>query len=236
MANCLIRLWSIAIAVSLSCGPLWAGAWLHEAGQGFTSASLRQRAGFTEIGHFTSYGLTPDVTVGLDLNDTNTGVAHVLGFVRFPIRQLQDHRRVAVEFGLGANVSPSQGWGLLHRITLSLGQTLQFKSLSGWASVDVSREFRDNGTSAAWKLDTTIGLGHGINVWGISTYEAAPILQVEVYKADAADLSYTVLPALRLNLRNRRTLVAGISYQAQRSSRQQRRGEFGLRLELWQRF
>lgn len=230
------HLWRLSVLVSgmfLFGGQLWAGAWLHEAGQGFTSASLRHSRGGRELGYYATYGLTRNVTFGLDLNDTGTSVAHVLGFARFPVLQRQDRPRIAVELGIGGNFSSSQGWGLLHKVTLSAGQKLRVKSLSGWVTADVSREFRDNRSLAAWKLDMTLGIDQGVHFGKARARHGAPMFQVELYKADDAALSYTLLPALRLDLQHRRTLVGGITY---RRDSAQSGGELGLRLELWQRF
>ncbi len=204
--------------------PLHAGAWLESEGQGFVSSGLRLRSGGQEVNGYAAYGVTPRLTLGLDLNRAEAAggsSAHALVFARLPLRQSDTGWQLATElsFGLARN---DARWQPLQRITLSAARGFDDPWGSGWIALDLAREWQPEGDRAAVKLDATLGLN--------SDRRAAPIVQLELYQPDQGALSWKLLPGLRWQLAPGRELLCGLEL---RSAGQDR---VGLHLALWHRF
>ncbi|MFY0309919.1 hypothetical protein ACFMBG_08460 [Leisingera sp. D0M16] len=212
-----------ALALALA-QPAAGGAWLEHPGQGFASASATYRhTGSTtehELGYYGAYGISPKLTLGVDLSQTADVSGHALVFARLPLRK-GDRYRLAVEAGAGGNHVRGL-WQLMQKTTLSYGRSIKTGRGSGWLAIDAAYELRNSGQEAIWKLDTTIGLNR--------PGKAAPMLQAEASKPDGGQFSYTVTPALRYPLKHRRELLIGLEY------RQAGQRSLGLKLGLWQKF
>lgn len=216
---------SLGLWSSLSPSATQAGAWLEQSQHGFLSTSTRLRPGAQEISGYAAYGVGSKLTFGLDLNSAKTSghtSAHALVFARLPLRQEAEGWQLATELSLGMMRS-GQDWAPMQRLTLSAGRGLTLRQRSGWVAIDLTREFSGLANRNAWKLDTTLGLN-------AQRGRRAPILQLEAYKADGADLLWKVLPGLRFPLSQDRTLVAGLEWRSFGDNR------LGLHLALWHRF
>ncbi len=199
-----------------------AGAWLEQTGSGFLSASSRARETGTELGAYASYGLSRNLTFGLDINqsdDSGFQSAHALAFARLPLRQRKAGWQLAVELGAGLGQRDAD-WTPMQRLTLSAGRALSWRGRDGWLAVDLGREWHDAGD--AWKLDGTLGLHR--------SQGPAPIVQVELYQPDYGDLAWKILPGLRWRLSPDRELLTGLEWRSFGEAR------LGLKVELWHRF
>lgn len=219
---------AIAIALCLRlliCAPVaQAGAWLEPDGGGFLSSSLRARPTGGEIGTYAAYGVTPNLTFGIDINrseDAGFPAAHALVFARLPLRQRDEGWQLALELGAGVARTGAE-WAGMQRVTLSAGRGLDWSAGGGWVSVDLSREWRQGGAQRAWKLDGTLGVHRAQG--------PAPMIQLELYQPDDGEMIQKLLPALRWQLSESRDLVAGLEWRSFGDAR------LGLKLELWHRF
>lgn len=204
--------------------PAAGGAWLEQPGQGFASASATYRhtgsPSAHELSYYGAYGISPKLTLGVDLNQTADVSGHALVFARLPLHT-GDRYRLAVETAAGGN--HVQGlWLLMHKTTLSYGRSITTSRGSGWLAIDAAYELRNSGQEAIWKLDTTIGLNR--------PGKAAPMLQAEASKPEGGTFSYAFTPSLRYPLKDKRELLIGLEY------RQAGQRSLGLKLGLWQKF
>ncbi|MBY6137696.1 hypothetical protein KUV61_17810 [Nocardioides marinus] len=214
-----------AAAALMLAPPVAAGAWLEPVGAGFTSASAtfrtRQADPEPELSFYGAYGLTPGVTLGVDLNSNRALSGHAVLFARLPLHQGPTHR-VAAELGLGGNRVEGR-WHMMQKATLSYGRGFQTGAgHSGWIAVDASYELRNSRTQPIWKLDGTLGLNTGAAF--------APMIQLETAWPQGGQPSYTLTPSLRYQLPERRELLIGLALG------HEKRSSFGLKLGLWQKF
>lgn len=218
------RAGAILLGLCLLATPLHAGAWLEPEGQGFVSSGLRLRPSGQEVHGYAAYGVTPRLTLGLDLNRAEaagSSSAHALVFARLPLRQSDSGWQLATElsFGLGRN---DVLWQPLQRVTLSAARGFDSPWGNGWIALDLAREWQPEAHRAAVKLDATLGLN--------SDGRAAPIVQLELYQPDQGVLSWKLLPGLRWQLAPGRELLCGLELSSARQ------GRVGLNLALWHRF
>lgn len=204
--------------------PADGGAWLEAPGKGFAAASAAYRqtgsGAIRELGYYAAYGITPKLTLGVDLNQNADISGHAMIFARLPLRAGQSYR-LAVETGFGGNHYRGQ-WALMQRTTLSYGRGFGTGRASGWLAIDAAYELRNSGLDAIWKLDATIGLNR--------PGKAAPMLQVETAKPESGRFSYTLTPSLRYPLPAGRELILGLEHRSAGNS------SLGLKLGLWQKF
>lgn len=220
---------AIAICLALLLArPAAAGAWLEQPGTAFAAASATYRYGqeqlSNELGYYGAYGLTPRLTLGVDLNRSTGRAGHALLFVRLPVLG-EGANRLAAELALGGNQRAGQ-WMMMQRLTLSYGRGFQTKrGRSGWLAVDAGYELRSAGVETNWKLDATLGLNPATE-----SSRTAPMLQLEASKPVGGRLTLSLIPSLRVQLPSKREFVLGLEHRSggQRS--------LGLRLGLWQRF
>ncbi|MCJ8336626.1 MAG: hypothetical protein MJH10_20740 [Epibacterium sp.] len=193
---------------------------------GFSALDLRYRASQgRELGFYGSYGLSERLTLGLDLNDTSTGTAHALAFLRLPLRQGDTGWQIATELAVGANREAGQ-WLVMQRYGLSVGRGVQLGARAGWVSADLTRESRSSGTAKAWKLDAALGLN------ARTGRALAPMLQIELHRADDGPATFAALPSLRLSRRAKQTWLGGLEWRRTQGKDQ----VLGIRLGLWQDF
>lgn len=204
--------------------PAAGGAWLEPPGQGFASASATYRhtggQAVHELDYYGSYGITRNLTLGVELNQNADVSGHALIFARLPLRAGPRYR-LALEAGFGGN--HAQGlWQRMQKTTLSYGRSFDTGRATGWLAIDAAYELRNGGLDAAWKLDASLGLNR--------RGKAAPMLQIETAKPEGGRFSYALTPALRYPLSGRRELILGLEY------RNAGQHSLGLELGLWQRF
>ncbi|MBY6068794.1 hypothetical protein KUW17_18775 [Leisingera aquaemixtae] len=201
-----------------------AGAWLEQPGQGFAAASAtyRQAGGRNgyELSYYGAYGLTPKLTLGVDLNSTGDLYGHALVFARLPLGAGK-RSRLAAEAAFGGHRDNGL-WMMMQRATLSYGRGFETGSASGWLAIDAAYELRNSGLQTVWKLDATLGMHRPGKI--------APMLQIETAKPQGGQLSYTLTPSLRYPLKSGRELILGLEHR--------KAGErsLGLKLGLWQKF
>ncbi|KIC22316.1 MULTISPECIES: hypothetical protein [unclassified Leisingera] len=204
--------------------PAAGGAWLEVPGKGFASASATyretSRGAQQELSYYGAYGITPKLTLGVDLNQTGDLSGHALVFARLPLREGERYR-LAAEAAFGGNHYRGQ-WQMMQKTTLSYGRGFQTGKTSGWLAVDAAYELRNSGLDAIWKLDATLGLNR--------PGKPAPMLQIETYKPEGAQFSYTLTPSLRYPLPAGRELILGLEHRSAGG------GSLGLKLGLWQKF
>ena len=204
--------------------PADSGAWLEAPGKGFASASAayRQtsRGAQHELGYYGAYGITPKLTLGIDLNRNADVSGHALVFARLPLRE-GGRYRLALETAFGGNHDRGI-WMTMQRTTLSYGRGFGTGGTSGWLAIDAAYELRNSGLAAAWKLDATLGLNRA--------GKAAPMLQIETYKPDGGTFSYSLTPSLRYPLRSGRELLIGLEHRSAAEH------SLGLKLGVWQKF
>ncbi|PCJ07476.1 MAG: hypothetical protein COB16_10800 [Rhodobacteraceae bacterium] len=209
----------------LDTAPAWSGAWLREQGSGFASATVTQRSSngqwSSEFGYYADYGLTSNVTLGVDLNDNDTLSGHALVFVRLPVGQASRSYRLAVELTLGGS-HYLNSWVLMQKVTLSYGRAFDSIWGPGWLAIDGAYEMRGLKSEPILKLDATIGLSDGKHL--------RPILQIETAKISGQPLFYTITPSLQIPLTRDTQLLIGAQHRVttQRS--------LGLKVGVWHRF
>ncbi|OED49034.1 hypothetical protein AB838_08720 [Rhodobacteraceae bacterium (ex Bugula neritina AB1)] len=200
--------------------PAAGGAWLETPGHGFASASAIYRqtdsGAQQELRYYGAYGITPKLTLGVDLNQAGKLSGHALVFARLPLHEGARYR-LAAETAIGGNKYHGQ-WLMMQRATLSYGRGFA----SGWLAIDAAYELRNSGLDRAWKLDATLGLNR--------PGKPAPMLQVETSKPEGGSFSYTLTPSLRVPLVSGRELVMGLEHRNAAQS------SLGLKLGLWQKF
>ncbi|MEW2914302.1 hypothetical protein [Leisingera sp. JC11] len=204
--------------------PADGGAWLEVPGQGFAAASatFRQTASGAqhELSYYGAYGITPKLTLGVDLNQTGGQSGHALVFARLPLREGARYR-LAAEAAFGGNHDRGL-WMIMQKATLSYGRGFETARASGWLAIDAAYELRNSGLTAIWKLDATLGLNR--------PGKAAPMLQIETAKPEGGRFSYTLTPALRYPLPSGHELILGLEHRNAGDS------SLGLKLGLWQKF
>ncbi|MHA6347566.1 hypothetical protein [Roseivivax sp. CAU 1761] len=150
-----------AMLIALAPGPAAAGAWPREPGSVF--ASLATHLSWPQdIATWTSsaptgrydalyleYGLTPRLTLGLDLGRGVSGSAKTAAFLRLPLGPPERDLKLAIELGLG------QIDGALR---LRPGLNLGYGFARGWLAADLVVEQPLSGAAPDVKLDLTFGL------------------------------------------------------------------------------
>lgn len=215
--------YAVCLAMLLA-PPAVGGAWLETPGQGFAaaSASYRQTSSGAqhELNYYGAYGITPKLTLGVDLNQTGDLSGHALVFARLPLRE-GGRYRLAAEAAFGGNHNRGH-WMMMQKATLSYGRSFNTGTASGWLAIDAAYELRNNGLAAVWKLDATLALNR--------PGKPAPMLQIETSRPDGGAFSYTLTPSLRYPLRSGRELIVGVEHRSAGE------GSLGLKLGLWQKF
>jgi hypothetical protein len=151
-----IRFLCASTLCALLSGPVLAGAWLRDEGRAFLSFSVTledpQDWGAPEgYGAFYGeYGLTPDLTLGLDLGTDEDGTAKGFAFAVLPINR----DGMLVNFEIGAGVD--EGDPAL-RPGLSIGRPITLAGLGGWFSLD-ARATVTQDHHPVISSDTTLGL------------------------------------------------------------------------------
>lgn len=219
MLRGLVLLWLCAF----SAFPALAGAWLREQGSGFASASVTQRHGdgnwATNLGFYGDFGLSPSLTVGIDLNDSDNLSGHALIFARLQLNFLPEQHQLATELALGGS-HYQNSWSPMQKLTLSYGRGFDSVWGAGWFAIDGAYESRQS--NPILKLDATIGLTDPDRI--------RPLLQIETAKISGQRLFYTITPSLQIPLPRNNKLLIGAEHRVttQRS--------LGLKIGVWHNF
>ena len=149
-AGCLVLLGAISFGVRAD-----AGAWPREEGKSFLSFSLESYAGTNYLSLFYEYGLTPNLTLGLDAGrDPAAGTSSAIVFLRYPVL-FGGANVFALELGLGETVQSGETVATI-RPGFYWGRGIDFAGLSGWTGVEMTYAQGTNG-KALGKIQATIG-------------------------------------------------------------------------------
>ncbi len=223
---CKHAIWAVLLAlwVGIICAPkpVDAGAWLDEVGQGFAAISGVAHADApAELSFFGTYGLRPRLTLGSDLN-TSDSYGHALLFLRHPLGPVDLPNKWAIELGAGG-LRKDLRWSYMLRSTLSYGRGFSGRH-TGWIAADLSIETSPLLPRAAYKLDGTLGLrrDQGPSV----------LFQLESYlDGQTKKIEYSLTPAILFTLpRTQNEVLMGLRYMGRRPE------QLGLKLGLWHKF
>jgi hypothetical protein len=209
----------------LGAVPALAGAWMREQGSGFASAHaiFRNSSGVwsSEVSYYGEFGLSPLLTLGIDLNDNDNLAGHALVFARIPLEFLPSEHHLATELALGG-AHYQNLWKPMHRLTLSYGHAFDSVWGPGWLAIDGAYEDREVNSEPFLKLDATVGL--------TDHQRLRPMLQIEMAKIPGQRLFYAITPSLQIPLPRGTHLLIGAEHRVttQRS--------LGLKVGVWHRF
>lgn len=134
-----------------------AGPWLRGEGEGFLSYSLTLEEvdetaasdGYASV--FAEYGVTPNLTLGIDLGTDENGFFTAFAFALLPLSR--DQIKVAFEMGAGV----IDGDAAL-RPGLSLGTGFTAMGRPGWFTIDARGEIMADDGDATFSSDLTLGI------------------------------------------------------------------------------
>ncbi|WP_058282077.1 hypothetical protein [Ruegeria denitrificans] len=215
----------VFLSLLLSAAPAWPGAWLREQGTAFTAASItafKDPDGSYDYNTalYAEYGYRPNLTIGLDFDESRDYYGHALLFARIPVADFDKWGRFAVEFGAGAHHRQLQAWAM-YKLTLSYGKGFQTSWGNGWIALDTALEYRTH-DAVFRKLDFTAGLS--------SDRLLNPLVQIETAYAPDRSLHWRARPSVMIRARDSKTTwVVGLE-------RKDARSDTGLKIALWNEF
>ncbi|EBA18699.1 hypothetical protein RSK20926_13289 [Roseobacter sp. SK209-2-6] len=226
------RLLLVIATYSLMLGPslALAGAWKRATGTGFTSTQLTLRNTSTgstnELSFYGEFGLSPQLDIGIDLHQSHDLSGHALLFARIPLLRAPHRIRASAELAAGGSHTRGS-WNGMYRVKLSVGKNFPKLRWLDWGNLDLTYEKRGQDQTGLWKMDVSMGQNRRTRY--------APMLQIETAKAPGGDLSYAIIPALRVKLgplgqKTPQELVVGLEYKDTNQS------SLGLRFAYWHRF
>lgn len=219
MVRVLVVLWC------LISGQALAGAWPREAGTGFVSSALSLSwpqeiatwDNLTPTGDYASlyleYGLTEQLTLGLDLGHTSQGAGKTVVFVQHPLNTTNASTKIALQLGLG-QISGA----LSVRPGVLVGRGLP----NGWFALESFAEIQISERRMDYKIDVTRG-------WTLPKSRKF-ILQLQSGVPARQDSYSKLAPSLVVPIKPRTHLELGMSWGlvGDRS--------MGLKLGMWHEF
>lgn len=223
--RCLVWLMMVWFAIC-PARPAGAGAWMRDEGTGFLSTGAILRQGdpqaARELSLYGDYGLSPRLTLGVDVNQRPGVSGHALLFARLPLNAPEARSKFALETALGGHHWMGD-WSPMYRVTFSAGRGFTTrKGAHGWIALDASYERRLGDTDPAYKLDGTIGLSGPARL--------RPILQIETAFSPGQPVFWAVTPGLLIEGGHNRTWHLGLERKSAS------RDTLGLKLGLWLQF
>lgn len=213
----------ILCALTLSAllpAPALAGAWLRDEGAAFLSFALTLEdpqdwgAPDGSAAFYGEYGLSPDLTIGLDLGTDEHGSAKAFGFAVLPINR--DGMQVSLEIGAGVDAGDPA-----LRPGVSIGRSITLAGLGGWFSVDARATVTED-HDATFASDTTLGIiAHKRVKMFVQLQQGGPMSDPDWLRV-ASSVVWQVSPGRHLEL----GATAGITGAE----------SVGLTLGLWQEF
>ncbi|SDY73999.1 hypothetical protein [Citreimonas salinaria] len=184
-----------------------AGAWPRDKGSLFAAATVRL-AWPQDIATWTStdptqvyrtiyveYGLTSEVTVGLDLGRAVSGAGKTVAFVQYPLRQRDTGPAIAAQMGFG-RIAETQ----IVRPGLSVGWSLPH----GWLSFDGVAEIGLEDGAIDYKLDIT---------WGRNLRrDAKLIVQLQTGDTQTDEPFARLAPSFVIPINSRLRLESGVAW------------------------
>lgn len=188
-----------------------AGAWPREEGKSFLSFTLESyvggNSGSDYLSLFYEYGLTPDLTLGLDAgHDLDASTSSAIVFLRYPVFT-GGANAFAVELGLGETVQSGQTVATI-RPGLYWGRGISIAGLSGWTGVDMTYAQGSNG-DALGKVQATIGANLGNNRLAILDLQYEHPLKGQSFVAIAPSYVFEVAQNTRVQVGLRHNLRTG---------------------------
>jgi len=139
-----------------------AGAWLRDKGALFLSYSLTMEdpensgAAVAFAALYAEFGLSHQITVGVDLGSNETGFYKAVAFAIVPLKFTTGAYNMNIEVGGGVIDNR-----VILRPGLSLGRGFELFGTSGWFSIDTRGELDITGDHNRWSTDVTIGFNTG---------------------------------------------------------------------------
>ncbi len=188
----------------LIAGSAEAGAWPRGDGNVFLSfgrttsiAAPPDVLQGKDLSLFLEYGLTDDLTAGLDMSTGDNGrTATGFVFARHPILQDFTDKPVAVTLALGIEDQDNGVSVPLLRAGLSWGRGLE----KGWLAIDTFYTTAPNGQHTSWKSDVTLGGRFGDRVKGIIQLQTGTSTSGELYTKFAPSAVVTVFQGIDVEL------------------------------------
>lgn len=199
-----------------AAGPARSGAWLRGEGEGFASWSVKVQDDDNAKGYSTlylEYGMTRDLTAGLDIGSDDTGDYKALAFVLMPISRAELH----VAFQLAAGTIDDDP---AFRPGISVGRGLSIGGMDGWANLDLRAAVTPGDTELC--IDATLGLTlwEGTKtIWQVQ--HGGNLKDPDFLRAEAA-VVWQVAPDTNLEVGVSTALIDA--------------EDFGLKLGIWRSF
>lgn len=223
MARCLCL---VLCVFCLSAGQAAAGAWPREKGGFFIASDLRLSWPTDLISPeptgkyytiYIEYGMTEQLTLGLDLGRSVSGDTKAVAFLRLPLRNRDTGLHIAAEVGLGQIDS-----AMVVRPGLALGRGFSIWRFNGWLALDSVAEVSVNSGKTDFKIDMTFGL----NAEDGRKY----MLQVQSGAPAAEDPFVRLAPSVVIPFGKDRHIELGGTYGLTGDD------SVGIKLGVWQAF
>lgn len=153
------RLLSLLIIFLMTCGPLFAGAWPRGKGNHFFSTTSRLAAESIDGPYsiystfYYEYGMTDQLTVGVDFGRAVSGASKALAYARWPIGTPTIASRYSFEIGAGR----ISGEAVI-RPGVSFGRGLETNLGHGWITIDSVAEYHIKSGNTDFKADFSFGI------------------------------------------------------------------------------
>ena len=230
------------LALSLIGSGASAGPWPRAQGQTFLSATYETGGQDDHASLYAEYGLSKQLTLGLDLGATPDTTKKAIAFARWPVGGTDRPLRMAAQLGLGyaerwripafkivitgggplpALPSPRPRMRPVLQTGFSLGRGLGILGHNGWITLDTRAE-TDGELATQYEADATVGLktqkGHIF------------IMQLQTGALDTGKTWAKIAPSVVVKVANATHLELGLTADLTGSS------NAAARFGLWQTF
>lgn len=203
----------VALLLMLLPTLAWAGAWPREVGRVFLSASATARSDRASIGaagfpqeifaaFYLEYGLTPNITVGLDASHDDKGDFTALAFMRRPIGRGENGHVFALKAGAGTTRTGSTTQSLV-MAGFDWGRGFETGLGNGWLSLETGLYYRTGQGELAAKADLTLGLK--------PSDRTKLMLQVQAGQYPGGDAYLRLVPSVALQIREGAHVELGLA-------------------------
>ena len=154
----------ICCLLLISASPVTAGAWLREKGTHFSSITLRwledrgDGSDGYEFAFYHIWGLRDDLTLGIDIGASASGLDKAMAFAQVPIVLKTGWVRLSAIVGIG---TVSRSFAV--RPSLAIGTSYEIAGMHGWFEVVPALEYDSDRQRVDAKLDVTLGLNTSEN-------------------------------------------------------------------------
>ncbi|SNR81699.1 hypothetical protein [Puniceibacterium sediminis] len=224
-----MRILVALLVLMLLPAPAKAGAWPRDQGTWFVSSDMRL-SWPQDLTTWTSakpvsqyytiyaeYGLTQDLTLGLDLGRSVSGAGKMVAFLRMPLPTPLKQTKLALELGIGR----IEGRPVI-RPGLSVGRAIQLFGTQGWIAADGVAEIAPLDQRSDLKLDLTYGV----------TLESGTKIMLQFQSGRPTGFApfARLAPSVALPFGRNRMAEIGVTYGL--------RGDdtFGIKMGIWQTF